>query len=86
MLVSSDNPTKVYLNGDQIYKCTFHRKFFADQETVPDIVLNAGLNVLVLKVVNEHAGWHSSIRFTDAQGTPVDGIKVTLDPNAKDSP
>ena len=53
---------------------------------MPDIALNAGLNVLVFKVVNEIVDWKGSIRFTDAQGNPVKGIKVTLDPNTKDSP
>ena len=51
---------------------------------MPDIALNAGLNVLVFKVVNEVGLWQGSIRFTDANGNPVKGIKVTLDPEAKD--
>jgi hypothetical protein len=40
--------------------------------------------VLVFKVVNELAEWKGSIRFTDAQGNPVKGIKVALDPQAKE--
>jgi hypothetical protein len=36
--------------------------------------------VLVFKVVNETLDWQGSIRFTDAQGNPVKGIKVTLAP------
>ena len=51
-----------------------------------DIALNAGLNVLVFKVVNEFGDWKGSIRFTDAQGNPVKGITVTLRPDGKDSP
>jgi hypothetical protein len=39
--------------------------------------------VLVFKVVNEFVDWKGSIRFTDARGNPVKGIKVTLDPEAK---
>jgi eukaryotic-like serine/threonine-protein kinase len=80
MLVSTDNPVKVYLNGEPIYKFAFHRSFFEDQDTVPDITLNAGLNVLVYKSVSETDDWKASIRFTDAQGNPVNGIKVTLTP------
>ena len=53
---------------------------------MPDIALNAGLNVLVFKVVNGGGDWKGSIGFTDAQGNPVKGIKVTLDPEAKGSP
>jgi hypothetical protein len=37
----------------------------------------------VFKVVNETSDWVGSIRFTDAQGNPVKGIKVTLDPEGK---
>jgi serine/threonine protein kinase len=80
MLVGSDDQAKVYLNGKQLYRSPVARPFLADQDSVPDITLNAGLNVLVFKVVNETIAWHGSIRFTDAQGNPVKGIKVTLTP------
>jgi hypothetical protein len=84
MLVGSDDESKVYLNGKQIYEYSVGRGFLVDQDTVADITLNAGLNVLVFKVVNEFDAWKGSIRFTDAQGNPVKGIKVTLHPEAKD--
>jgi len=86
MLVGSDDEAKVYLNGKQVHRYAFARGFVADQDMVPDIALNVGLNVLVFKVVNETEDWQGSIRFTDAQGNPVKGLKVTLDPEAKDSP
>ena len=44
MLVGSDDEAKVYLNGKQVYKHPFHREFFADQDTVSDLTLNAGRN------------------------------------------
>jgi serine/threonine protein kinase/WD40 repeat protein len=78
MLVGSDDQAKVYLNGKQVYRSYLGRPFSADQDTVLDITLNAGLNVLVFKVVNEKVSWQGSIRFTDAQGNPVKGIKVML--------
>ena len=40
------------------------------------IALNAGLNVLVFKVVNETKDWKGSIRLTDSLGKPGQGIKV----------
>jgi len=86
MLVGSDDSAKVYLNGKQIHKYPFQRWLVADEDVVPDIALNKGLNVLVFKVVNGVLDWKGSIRFTDAQGNPVKGIKVTLDPEEKDSP
>ena len=80
LLVGSNDGTKVYLNGKQVHKYPFPHSFVPDQDVVPDIALNAGLNVLVFKVVNEFVDWKGSIRFTDAQGNPVQGIKVTLTP------
>jgi hypothetical protein len=84
MLVGSDDEAKVYLNGKQVHTSPIPGSFFAEQDRVPGISLNAGLNVLVFKVVNEGVDWKGSIRFTDAQGNPVKGIKVTLDPEGKD--
>jgi len=86
MLVGSDDEAKVYLNGKRVYNHPFVRGYFADQDTTPDIVLNAGLNVLVFKVVNEAGPWQGSVRFTDARGNPVKGIKVTLDPEGSNHP
>jgi hypothetical protein len=84
--VGSDDTAEVYLNGKQIYKYPFQRWLVADEDLVSDIALNKGLNVLVFKVVNGVFDWKGSIRFTDAQGNPVKGIKVTLDPEEKGSP
>jgi hypothetical protein len=84
MLVGSDDEAKVYLNGKEVYKSAFLRRFVAEQDKVSDIALNAGLNALVFKVANEFGDWQASVRFTDAAGQPVKGIRVTLDPNAKD--
>jgi hypothetical protein len=80
MLVGSDDEAKVYLNGKQIHKHSSKRSFVANMDTARGITLIEGLNVLVFKVVNEIADWEGSIRFTDAQGNPVTGIKVTLTP------
>lgn len=80
MLIGSDDQSKVYLNGRQIYKWPTARSFVADLDEVSNITLNAGRNVLVFKVVNEVLDWQGSIRFTDAQGNPLKGINVTLEP------
>jgi len=80
MLVGSRDEAKVYLNGKQVYKHPLQRGFIAEQDKVPDLALNAGLNVLVFKVVNETGQWKGSIRLTDSQGDPVKGIKAMLTP------
>lgn len=80
MLVGCDDQAKVYLNGKQILRWPFARKFRADQHTIEDIALKPGRNVVVLKVVNEYGGWKGSVRLTDREGNPVKGIKVSATP------
>jgi eukaryotic-like serine/threonine-protein kinase len=84
MLLGSDDEAIIYLNGQQIHKSPFGRDFVPDQDRVPNITIKAGMNALVFKSVHASAFWQGSIRFTDAQGNPVNGIKVTLDPEGKD--
>lgn len=84
MKVGSDDEAKVYLNGKEIYRCGGGRPYGPDQDEVAGVQFRAGLNPLVFKVVNEEWDWLGSIRFTDAAGQPVKGIRVTLDPDAKD--
>jgi hypothetical protein len=35
----------------------------------------------MLKLADEIGDWRASIRFLDAAGNPVQGIRVTLDPD-----
>jgi WD40 repeat protein/serine/threonine protein kinase len=84
MKVGSDDEAKIYLNGREIYRNETARACVPEQDEVTGIELRAGLNVLVFKVVNETLGWQGSVRFTDAAGQPLKGIRVTLDPEAKD--
>jgi WD40 repeat protein len=85
MLVGSDDESKIYLNGTEVYKSPTAGAFNdGEQDTVPDIVLKAGVNVLVFKVVNETLGWKGGILFADVQGNPVTGIKAMLDPESSE--
>jgi WD40 repeat protein/tRNA A-37 threonylcarbamoyl transferase component Bud32 len=84
MKVGSDDEAKIYLNGREIYRNETARACVPDQDEVTGIDLKAGLNVLLFKVVNEALGWQGSVRFTDAAGQPLKGVRVTLDPEAKD--
>jgi WD40 repeat protein/serine/threonine protein kinase len=81
MKIGSDDQSKVYLNGKEIYRCEQVRGFVPDEDEVTGVSLRAGSNTLVFKVVNERFGWGGSIRFTDAAGHPVKGIRVTLTPS-----
>jgi hypothetical protein len=78
--VGSDDEAKVYLNGQEKYRCPHARRLIAGQDLVEDLALKAGLNVLVFKVVNEDLHWAGSIRLTDREGNPVKGLKVALKP------
>jgi len=80
MKVGSDDQSKVYLNGKEIYRRAEARGYIPDQDVVTGVELKAGLNVLVFKVVNETGDWQGSIRFADGAGQPVKGIRVTLTP------
>jgi WD40 repeat protein len=76
--VSGDDQYKVYLNGKEVYR--WDGPYDPDEEMVTGVELKAGLNRLVFKVVNGWGAWTGSIRFTDAAGQPVKGIRVTLTP------
>ena len=80
MKVGSDDQSKVYLNGREIYRSEAARDYLPDQDVVPGVELRAGLNVLVFKVVNEALNWFGSVRFTDSASQPLEGIQVTLTP------
>ena len=82
--VGSDDESRVYLNGKLVHECLLAREYRADEDIVGGMELKAGLNVLVFKVVNEIARWQGSVRFTDADGNPLKGIRVTLDPEGKE--
>ncbi len=77
--VGCDTRSKVYLNGREIYRDDQNAAYVPDQHVVAGVQLKAGFNVLVFKVVSG-VRWLGSVRFTDAAGQPVKGLKVTLTP------
>ena len=85
--VGSDYHAKLYLNQREIYRRVNPATVEPDRDTVTGIELKAGLNVLVFKVVkadkDDKLPWGGSVRFTTADGSPVTGLTVTLDPDAK---
>jgi len=77
MRVGMDDTGVVYLNGQRVHQWVSNALFQPDRDTIPDLSLNEGLNVLVFKVLNGAGHWMGSIRFTDAQDNPVTGIRVS---------
>jgi hypothetical protein len=81
MKVGSEDQSKIYLNGKELYRYERPRQFVADQDVVSGVNLKAGTNVLLFKsVYNEEGEWRASLRFTDSAGQPLKGIAVTFSP------
>jgi hypothetical protein len=74
-----DDWGKVYLNSREIHRAR-SRRFVGQQAAVGPVQLNAGINALMLKVVNETEGWQGSARLVDEAGRPAEGLRVTLAP------
>jgi WD40 repeat protein/serine/threonine protein kinase/ribosomal protein S27AE len=78
ILIGSDDLSKLYLNGEEVYESRFQRGLILDEDVAEGLLLKAGRNVLVFKVVNVRSHWLGSVRLTDAEGHPVKGIKASL--------
>jgi hypothetical protein len=78
--IGSNDEAKVYLNGKELIKNESTRVTEKDQDTVANITLNKGVNVVVFKVVNELRAWSGALRFTDKNDAPVKNLKVQLTP------
>lgn len=75
--MNSNDQGKVYLNGKELVKFTETRTLEKDAEdSAANVALKPGVNVLVLKVVNEENNWQGSVRFMDSAGRPVTDLKV----------
>jgi hypothetical protein len=79
--MNSNDQGKVYLNGKELVKFTDTRTLEKDAEdSAGGVTLKKGVNVLVLKVVNEENNWQGSVRFMTAAGKPVTDLKVETKP------
>jgi hypothetical protein len=77
LLLGSDDQVKVYLNGKPIHSHDEGRPLEKDEDSVPGVSLKKGLNVLVVKVVNEEEDWLVSARLVDKDGKRATGWKAT---------
>jgi hypothetical protein len=75
--LGSDDQVKVYLNGKPIHSNDEGRPFEKDEDSVHGLSLRRGLNVLVVKLINEEEDWAVSARFVDKDGKRVAGLKAT---------
>jgi hypothetical protein len=74
MKTGSDDQCKVWLNGKEVFKFTEPRPADKDQDST-DVELKKGVNVLVVKVVNEKIEWSFCVRFTDKDDKPITTLK-----------
>jgi WD40 repeat protein len=78
-----DDYAKIELNRSTLYNSEQSSWTGRDAVRVPNVSLRRGQNVLVLKSANWIGGWYGALRFATADGQPVRGLKVTLEPEAK---
>jgi hypothetical protein len=79
--MNSNDQGKVYLNGKELVKFTDTRTLEKDAEdSAKNVTLKKGVNLLVLKVINEENNWQGSVRFFDAAGKPFTDFKVRTEP------
>ena len=74
MKTGSDDQSKVYLNGREVFKFAEERAAEKDQDTT-DVTLRKGVNVLVVKVVNVKVDWSFCVRFTGRNDKPLENLK-----------
>jgi hypothetical protein len=74
MKTGSDDQAKVYLNGKEVFKNAEARPADKDQDTT-EVTLKKGVNVMVVKVVNEKVDWSFCVRFTDKDDKPLTNLK-----------
>jgi hypothetical protein len=81
LAMNSNDQGKVYLNGKELVKFTDTRTLEKDAEDkVAGVTLKQGVNVLVLKVINQENNWQGSVRFLSANGKPLTDLKIATAP------
>jgi eukaryotic-like serine/threonine-protein kinase len=80
MHVGCHENAAVYLNGEAIYEIDDSVPYTIDKDEVANVRLKAGVNVLVLRVTSGRREWKASIRLSDAQDKPLQGIQVGFTP------
>ncbi len=73
--IGSDDGVKVWLNGKVVHANNVDRGYVAGQDKM-DVALNAGKNVLLLKVTQGGGGWAAGCRIRAADGTKLPGLQV----------
>ncbi len=79
--MNSNDQGKAYLNGKELVKFTDTRVLDKNTEdAATGITLKKGVNIVVLKVINQENNWQGSLRFLDAAGKPVTTLQIRTAP------
>lgn len=73
MKTGSDDQCKVWLNGKEVFKYADPRPAEKDQDTT-EVELKKGVNILVVKVVNEKVDWSFCVHFTDKDDKAITNL------------
>ena len=71
----SDDQAKVWFNGKEVFAYPQFRWAVVDEDILP-VTLKAGKNTILVKVCNEERSWGFYLRVTDADGKPVEDLKI----------
>jgi hypothetical protein len=74
LLVGSDDGVVVWLNGKRVHTNMVSRGYHSKEDAVR-IRLNAGMNLLLVKVVQGSGGWAMATHIVGMDGLPVPGIR-----------
>ncbi|MYF99805.1 hypothetical protein F4212_11860 [Candidatus Poribacteria bacterium] len=72
---SSDDQSKIWLNGKEVFTITNAEAAILDRHTIP-VTLKPGKNAILVKVCNEEIDWGFHLRITDADGKPFKDLKI----------
>ena len=72
----SDDQSKVWLNGEEVFANTNAYSARIDRSTIP-VTLKSGENRLLVKVCNEEVMWGFYLRITDPTGKPFTDLKIS---------
>jgi len=75
MKTGSDDQVKVFLNGKEVFKHAEARPLEKDEDTT-EVALQKGVNMMVVKVVNEKVDWSFCVRFLDKDDKVLKSLKA----------
>jgi hypothetical protein len=78
-----DDYARIELNGTALFQSEQSPWTGPDAVGISDVSLRKGQNVLVFKIANWIGPWLGAVRFTTADGQPVQGVQVTLEPKER---